>query len=412
MPAANVTIRKVEVRNYRSCVDTSVEFQPDLSVLIGPNGSGKTNVLHAIVLLHKLADDRNTRHIDVELSAADKCRLKAWFEHDRRRAILTADISLDTDESNADVVVGSKQTWYAKDYTNERTRVHAPLWMTADLERHMQRRFAFRTHKDYYAWERMNTIPDSFLKPFELFGEFVADIKYYSASQFTNPSHCPVSFDIEKEGARSRGLRLRGHSKFLFDLYVEYKNRSTSNYEQFFDVVGPNGIGLVKRIEFKEIRTSSIEYTVHSGARIGKRKREKILIVPQFFVGRNELSPSQLSEGTFKTITLLFYLMTEKSSALLIEEPEVCVHHGLLSSIIELIKTYSGQKQIVLSTHSDFVLDYVEPRHVYKVRRDNKTGTSVEHIETALSSQELSALRNYLESEGNLGEYWRHGGLD
>ena len=59
-----------------------------------------------------------------------------------------------------------------------------------------------------------------------------------------------------------------------------------------------------------------------------------MLVVPQFVIGTNALSPNDFSEGTFKTITLLFYLMTEKSSALLIEEPEVCVHHGLLSSIV------------------------------------------------------------------------------
>jgi hypothetical protein len=29
-----------------------------------------------------------------------------------------------------------------------------------------------------------------------------------------------------------------------------------------------------------------------------------------------------------------------------------------------------------------------------------------------MSRQESSALKQYLENEGNLGEYWRHGGLD
>ncbi len=135
-------------------------------------------------------------------------------------------------------------------------------------------------------------------------------------------------------------------------------------------------------------------------------------MIPQFVIGSNVLSPSQLSEGTFKTITLLFYLMTEQSSALLIEEPEVCVHHGLLSSIVELIKTYSKQKQIIVSTHSDFVLDQIEPRHVYKVTRTTTAGTKVAQIAKTMSSQELVALRNYLDTEGNLGEYWRHGGFD
>ena len=205
---------------------------------------------------------------------------------------------------------------------------------------------------------------------------------------------------------------MRGHARFLYDLYEEYSNSDESNYDEFFNIIGPDGIGLVDGIEFKEMSTSSIEYNVRSGGRVLKNHREKILVIPQFRIGRNTLSPSQLSEGTFKTITLLFYLMTEQSSALLIEEPEVCVHHGLLSSIVELIKTYSKHKQIVLSTHSDFVLDQLEPRHIYQVSRDRENGTTVTHVKDSMSTSEYSALKHYLETDGNLGDYWRHGGLD
>lgn len=255
-------------------------------------------------------------------------------------------------------------------------------------------------------------VPDKVIKPVRAIVDTLREMRYYSASQFTTPADCPVSFEIEKEGKRSRGIRLRRHAKFLFDLYTSWKSAETSAYLQFFEIVGPKGIGLIDDIIFKEIPTSSIEYSVRSGGRVIQHKREKILIVPQFRIANNELSPNQLSEGTFKTITLLFYLVTEASQLLLIEEPEVCVHHGLLSSIIELIKTYSVDKQIVVSTHSDFVLDKVDPENVYSVTKSPDTGTNVAHITKAMSRRELSALRLYLETEGNLGEYWRHGGLE
>jgi predicted ATPase len=136
------------------------------------------------------------------------------------------------------------------------------------------------------------------------------------------------------------------------------------------------------------------------------------LVIPQFTIGKNELSPNQLSEGTFKTITLLFYLITETSSLLLIEEPEVCVHHGLLSSIIEMIKTYSRNKQIIVSTHSDFVLDQLEPENVFKVSNEPEKGTKVISIKKSMSSREFNALRKYLDKVGNLGEYWKEGSLE
>lgn len=404
-------IEKVEITNYRSCVETSFELQPDLSVLIGPNGSGKTNVLNACLLLRKLTEERVSRYREEE-QATDESRLKVWFRPDDKLTILTADLKLFTDENNADVIVNAKESWYARDYTGNAKRINVPLWLAEHLGSEGLRPRTIRTRQYMLHFGHDFEVDDAFRKPLSTIGRYLSEIKYYSASQFTNPSQCPVSFQVEMEGTVSRGVRLQGHAKFLFDLYREYKGRETSNYDRFFDVIGPNGTKLVDNIVFKEIPTSSIEYSVRSGGRVRQHKREKILVIPQFTIGPNNLSPSQLSEGTFKTITLLFYIMTETSSALLIEEPEVCVHHGLLSSIVELIKSYSKQKQIILSTHSDFVLDQIEPRHVYGVTRHQKRGTTVSHVTDSLSSKELTALRHYLETEGNLGEYWRHGGLD
>ena len=104
--------------------------------------------------------------------------------------------------------------------------------------------------------------------------------------------------------------------------------------------------------------------------------------------------------------------MTDTSSFLLIEEPEVCVHHGLLSSIVELIKLYSQEKQIIITTHSDSVLDELEVENVYRVTRDDMSGTKVFGIGQSLKNKEIKALRKYLQTDGSLGEYWKYGNLE
>ncbi|MCH8012854.1 MAG: AAA family ATPase [Candidatus Marinimicrobia bacterium] len=407
-------ISKISVKDYRSCLNTTFELHPNLSVLIGPNSAGKTNILNALLLLKRLVDEKPYFYHGEE-KPTGQCKLKVWFDVGGKKIILNAAVDIFTDDSNNDVVVSSNQYWTAKDFTGNQKQIRFPLWMVREFawaEGHEGVvRFNLRQH--YIPRRRFQfNVPDKVIKPLSAIVNTLGEMRYYSASQFTNPGDCPVSFEIEKEGNRSRGIRLSRHAKFLFDLYTSWKSTEPGAYSQFFEIVGPKGIGLINNILFKEIPTSSIDYSVRSGGQVIQRKREKILIVPQFRIENNELSPNQLSEGTFKTITLLFYLVTEVSRLLLIEEPEVCVHHGLLSSIIELIKTYSVDKQIVVSTHSDFVLDEVDPENVYRVTKSPDTGTSVAHITKAMSRRELSALHHYLETEGNLGEYWRHGGLE
>lgn len=410
-------IRTIEISDYRSILSTKMELQPDLSVFIGPNGSGKTNILSSILLLSTLAKDSEYRPYPLD-RVSEFTKIKVRFQVNTKTIILTAKVNLDNDDENKDVVFASDQSWYAKDITGSSKRYKIPIAAaefldfeglfreTAIMLRSKSRRAQRMISKDSRALE------PELIESFQAIQSFLQGIRYYSASQFTNPSLCPVSFEVEQDGSerrRSFTRRRYPHDKFLSDLY---QARDSDTYAEFFDVIGSKGIGLIDGIEFKEIPTSSIEYTVRSGGEITQRKREKILVVPQFRIGNNELSPSQLSEGTFKTITLLFYLMTEDSRMLLIEEPEVCVHHGLLSSIVELIKIYSEQKQILISTHSDFILDHVEPRNVYRVNRHSENGTEVFQIARTMSRKDYSALKKYLRHEGNLGEYWRHGGLD
>lgn len=404
-------IEKFQIQDYRSCHDASIELHPELSVLIGPNGSGKTTLLNALLLLRQLAFE-DVRRRDSETST-DECRLKVWFRVNEKRAIFDAKIQLYTEDDNSDVIVGSSQSWYAKDFTGDSKRIKIPIQIASSFfGRH--KRPAYLWHENmHFQMSELSDVSEDFRGPLGKITDFLMDLKYYSASQFTNPSDCPVSIEVEKAGRASRPIGIRkGHTRFLYDLYRAHKSEKKEDYNEFLNVIGPDGIGLIDGIDFKEISTSSIDYRVRSGGKVRELTREKILAIPQFAVGSNVLSPSQLSEGTFKTITLLFYVMTERSTALLIEEPEVCVHHGLLLSIVELIKTYSKQKQIIVSTHSDFVLDQIEPQLVYAVVNRPEVGTTVRNIERSMSLNDLAALRAYLETEGNLGEYWRHGGLD
>jgi len=415
-------LTRVVIENYRSCLRTSIDLHPNLSVLIGPNGSGKTNILQALMFLKKLAsrsEHRSPRGGGISATS----RLKTTFQQGRGvRVQLSASVDAYSDESNNDVIVGSRQKWtIQKPGERESFVLRVPLAAARNIGNYSMHRglAGEQAREEYYLYLqrkldlRSSPTPaqDWIWRSMRKIAGYCSGIRYYGASQFTNPGTCPASFEIDREGNRLGFTRPRGHANILYNMYSASREKSAPGYKKFIDIVGPRGLKLIDSLTFRLVTTSSVDHSVLVGGRVQVRKRHKLLVIPQFRIGTQTLSPNQLSEGTFKTLSLLFYLMTEDSTVLLIEEPEVCVHHGLLSSILEVIKASSEDKQIILSTHSDYVLDQVTPDSVFKVAFDRTRGTTARHIRKTMTSKEYLALRQYLDQEGNLGEYWREGGL-
>jgi ABC-type lipoprotein export system ATPase subunit len=406
-------ILKIIIKNYRSCKETVFEPNDKLSVLIGPNGSGKTNVLSAIRLLQALCL-KGVRRNESEEPFSSSSEIVVHYDVDGLKVIYQAQINIVTSEKNLDEIAGAEEVWWVPGPNGRRRKVgisssflyditatkNLPgLWLKGDGRKH------------FNEWLKLHGFPPDTLNLLEKIVSFVSKITYYSASQFTNPGSAPVSFEVESEAKRRFGISITGHKKLLFDIYQEYLKKS-EKFSEFMDLVGPPGIHLIDSIEFEEIKMSSSSYSVMTGGKVVSREKTNLLVVPRIGMGGNTLSPSQLSEGTFKTLALIFCLVTDKSTILMIEEPEVCVHHGLLSSIVELIKIYSNEKQILVSTHSDSLLDRVGIENVFKVQHTPTDGTMLSSIRKNMSAREITALRDYLENEGSLGEYWKHGDLE
>ena len=375
--------------------------------MIGVNGSGKTTIMQAIFILRQLVLGRSfyrslLNNIPEEVETT---QIKIWLDIGGKQVIHTVDFIIETDESNNDQIVETEEKWYLKDFTGNSELVKIPLQL-AENNRTIEYFFDFAKIKGLHQDNFGTLKTPQIVELFSSIAEFYKSITYYSASQFTNPSKCPISIEIP---ARNKRIDAE-HSKWLYNLFELYDTKD-SDFEDYLDIVGANGIGLVDDISFKQVDLSSEQATVKIIGAVNKRQNKQKIIIPQITIGGNVLSPPQLSEGTFKTLAMVFYLMTSKGSILLLEEPEVCIHHGLLLSIIELVKEYSTDKQIFLTTHSDYILDHLEPKNVVVVQREDADGTTAKPLNSYLKKQDLNALKHFLNEEGSLGEYWKSGGL-
>jgi predicted ATPase len=416
----SVYLERIDLQNYRSCKKATFELNENLSALIGANGAGKSNILNGILLLKKNTRVSRVRPDDEPFLSS--CKLSARFNVDGVTSKYEALIEYATNERNIDEVVTATEKWNFKEITGQGKWLRLPLSIAHDLHRY--RSHYMRAIRNVRGMMRVVSyspidelklpkgVSETVSNVVRKVSDFVDGISYYSASRFTDPSKCPSSFELESERLSRRIPRMGDeHLQFMYDLYSAYKNNK-SEFDEFMSLVGSEGIGLVDAIEYAEIDVPSNTYQVVTGGRVRRQEVKRVLVIPNVTIGGNKLSPNQLSEGTFKTLGILFYIITDKSRLLLLEEPEVCVHHGLLASIMEIIKSFSYKKQIVISTHSDFVLDALDPSNVFVVRNYSQKGTVVKHVPSSMSARDYKALKQYLSSTGNLGEYWRNGELE
>ncbi len=110
----------------------------------------------------------------------------------------------------------------------------------------------------------------------------------------------------------------------------------------------------------------------------------------------------QLSEGTLRFLWLATLLQSPGLTALtLLDEPEVSLHPELLMLLADLLREASRRTQLVVATHSDRLIRFLEPKELLIM------DSTQEGMTTATWADQLD-LKEWLK-DFTLDELWRHG---
>jgi predicted ATPase len=96
---------------------------------------------------------------------------------------------------------------------------------------------------------------------------------------------------------------------------------------------------------------------------------------------------SQASDGAMLLLGFLVLVYGNTTQRLLIEEPENGLHPSRLKMVVDVLRRIStGEignqpRQVILTTHSPLLLNFVEPEEVRIFRRDEKLGTKVDSMD-------------------------------
>lgn len=97
-PTTNV-VDKLLIRDFRNLKDVNVAFSPDINVLVGDNGHGKTNTLEAISIACSLKPMQSLHNNDLIHVNENKCHISAHFS-----GICPSEVKID-------IFTGGKKAW-------------------------------------------------------------------------------------------------------------------------------------------------------------------------------------------------------------------------------------------------------------------------------------------------------------
>jgi predicted ATPase len=334
---------RLQVRGFRRLQDLRLELRP-LGVLIGANGSGKTSLLDVFSLL--------------AASAAGKLNEKL-SEFGGMNAILTLgrvrqmsfELSMSLPTANP-LIYGLmlSPTGLAYDITEEMLTQQRGSYPTPF--KHIQSQ-----HGDirYYevpnggltrpTWEHhpletsLAQVPKMFREPEEFRQRLSSSTHYHVLN--VEP-RAPVRLPQQLRPARLPGRDGEDLVSCLFYLRETERDR----FEAIEDVLRA-AFPSFQRLDFPPVAAGTLAMAW----------KESNFTAPLYM--------HQLSEGTLRFLWLATLLQSPGLTAVtLIDEPEVSLHPELLKLLADLLREASTRTQLLVATHADRLIRFLEPSEV------------------------------------------------
>lgn len=132
-------------------------------------------------------------------------------------------------------------------------------------------------------------------------------------------------------------------------------------------------------------------------------------LVPQFHVKDGEtvhaFDPLQLSDGTLRIFGILLALyQTPQPPFIALEEPEQTIHPAILTMLAEAFREVSERTQLLITSHSPYLVDQFQPEEIRIVSmQDGKTRVSpIKAAQVKSVKENLISLQELMVAEGLL----------
>lgn len=379
--APSLIVDEVAVENFKSIRKASLGLGP-MTCLIGPNNSGKTNLLDALRFVSAVFE-RGLQKAVGEHGGMQKLRFLGAVENEDVLISLSARVSHDPDVASYNYVIRIASNGHvAQEALSARTKSggHQPLFSITP-EGPGQSKVRITEPEGSEQIFGMGTARDNLLQR--------SSSERRETLLFTSLLRKWRFYRFAPEKLKAVGAATEENTL----------SRDGSNFASYLHSVQSRHRKDFHRIE-TQLTKSFPEIEELASPLVGSNT--VVSIKEKWFASHSE--GNQLSDGLVGFLAHLVAIYgPEKPSLLVFEEPENYVHARLLERLVTILRETSQDVQVILTTHSVTLLNRLELNEIRLVTR-GKDGTQAREPE---ATPELrAALREF-----GLGETYYSGEL-
>lgn len=398
-------IRRISIDGYKSFKNFEVELAP-LSVILGPNASGKSNLLDAIYLLSQLVSRRNLkeafeghRGFPLESFYYGDCGYEELLKKPNLRFSLEVDVEL-------------------SDWLRKRVR-DIVLEKRKGIERASDQRQKEVVGEKLLRYRvELEALPKTGYV--RVVDEKVAALRQRGEGEKTGRKPF-IEKELSKEGVERMHLRMEGQAHPTYhEVGLEYTLVSSPAYEPHYPhiaalrmelegwrayyleprtlmreevplaevkSVGPRGENLPAFLNVLENRAPNagglrnfnlaLNQVMPTKARVEVYQTKEGRVGLRLFENGIHYSARLMSEGTLRLLGLLAAVHpANQATVVAFEEPENGVHPVRLKLISDILKQAAeGGKQIIVTTHSSVLPTHFSVNSLYTCRKEGESTT-------------------------------------
>ncbi len=350
-------IKTFQVKNYKSLASVSVDLEP-LTIFVGANGSGKSNLLDALQFLGECV----TGQVDIAVRSRgglheilSRRERRPWISFDRGRNF--EDQRKQIQNQAANVACLGFRLALELDEGDEAEYVFQLSGLGPWAPVVMRERCEIR---------RKGQEPDVFEAKF---GRLTVPIDGMAPAIMADRLALALASATEKFRSIFNFIQLFQFYSII-PAFLRAEQVPDPGYVLYPD--GSNAAAVLTTLQVHDAHSYAVVLDYLSEFVPGLKKvsaipvgtRETIEFVQDIEAGEPvSFSALNMSDGTLRTLGLLLSVyQPSKPSVLAIEEPELAVHPALAEVLFEILRNASDDRQVLVTTHSADILDQKDVR--------------------------------------------------